>query len=125
MLTALVIEFTTHFLHIKRSAQPAVAHAIESIIMNWVESRPSEFVNLLKNGRRLDGGAEVLFDQVHNLATLPENTKRLRAFRPAKMALLIVCPDILSKALHGETTGSTMTKKVRFWCVLLRYKQKA
>ena len=111
-------EFTTHFLHMKRSAQPAVAHAIESIIMNWVESRPSEFVNLLKNGKRLDGGAEVLFDQVHSLATLPENTKRLRAFRPAKMALLIVCPDILLKAMHGETTGSMMTKKVCCICLL-------
>ena len=106
-------EFTTHFLHMKRSAQPAVAHAIESVIMNWIESHPLEFVNLLRSGKRLEGGAEVLFDQVHNLASLPENTKRLRAFRPAKMALLIVCPDILTKALHGETSGSTMTKKVR------------
>jgi neurofibromin 1 len=95
----------------KRSAQPAVAHAVESVIMNWVESHPLEFVNLLRAGKRLDGGAEVLFDQVHNLANLPENTKRLRAFRPAKMALLIVCPDLLLRALHGETSGNTLTKK--------------
>jgi neurofibromin 1 len=96
----------------KRSAQPAAAHAIESIIMNWVQSHPLEFVQLLRSGKRIEGGADALFDQVHSLATLPENVKGLRAFRPAKMALLIVCPDILLKCLQGEATGSGSTKKV-------------
>ena len=86
--------------------------------MNWIESRPQEFVNLLQTGARIEGGADVLFDQVHNMASVATSPKELRSFRPAKMALLLICPDILTKAMHGETKGGVMTKKTVYLEVL-------
>ncbi|KAJ9120212.1 hypothetical protein QFC22_003112 [Naganishia vaughanmartiniae] len=112
-LTSVIKDFASHFLHIKRSVQPALSVAVHSAIWNWVEAYPVEFTALHKKGKRVDGGAETLFDIIHGLATTGNGPQKAKAFWPTQAALLLLCPDILDKAIHGET-GSSVTKKASF-----------
>lgn len=103
-------DFAAHFLHVNRSVQPALAVAIHSAIWNWIEGYPTDFIILHQKGKRLDGGAETLFDIVHSMATTGDGPSKAKAFWPTQAALLLLCPDILDKAIHREG-GSNVTKK--------------
>jgi hypothetical protein len=99
-----------HFSHVKRAVQPALAVAIHSAIWNWIEGYPTDFILLHQKGKRIDSGAETLFDVVHSMATTSEGQSKAKAFWPTQAALLLVCPETLDKAIHGEA-GSNVSKK--------------
>jgi hypothetical protein len=107
-----------HFSHIRRSIQPALAVAIHSAIWNWIEAYPTDFILLHQKGKRIDIGAETLFDIFHSVATANDGPSKAKAFWPTQAALLLLCPDILDKAIHGES-GSSVTKKASCHKVLL------
>lgn len=107
-----------HFSHIRRSTQPALAVAIHSAIWNWIEAYPTDFILLHQKGKRIDISAETLFDIFHGVATSNDGPSKAKAFWPTQAALLLLCPDILDKAIHGES-GSSLTKKASSHTVLM------
>ena len=89
-----------------------MAIVLRKAIWNWIEVFPAEFVTLCQSQKRLDGGAEILFDYCNNLAA--DNKKKLY-FWPLQTMLLILCPDILFNASMSDRTNSS-SKKVRKKC---------
>ncbi|CAD6941466.1 unnamed protein product [Tilletia laevis] len=78
-LSAVIQEITGAFLHLKRNAQQTLALVLRRAIWAWIQYHPSEFAQLSASGRRLEGGADVLFDHVNNIA---ESTRKKVAFWP-------------------------------------------
>lgn len=89
-----------------------MALVLRRTIWSWIQYHPSEFALLFTSNRRLEGGPELLFDHVHNLA---ESTRKKLAFWPMMNMLLILCPDIVGKAAVGDgRKGGSLAKKVNF-----------
>ncbi|KAK0540963.1 Ras GTPase activating protein ira2 [Tilletia horrida] len=112
-LSAVIQEITGAFLHLKRNAQQTLALVLRRAIWAWIQYHPDEFAQLSASGRRLEGGADVLFDHVNNIA---ESTRKKVAFWPMMTALLILCPDCVTHAAISDSRkgGSSMGKKVAF-----------
>ncbi|KAK0555397.1 Ras GTPase activating protein ira2 [Tilletia horrida] len=112
-LSAVIQEITGTFLHLKRSAQQTLALVLRRAIWAWIQYHPEEFGQLVASGRRLEGGADVLFDHVNNIA---ESTRKKVAFWPVMTALLILCPEAVSSAAIGDNRkgGSSVGKKIAF-----------
>jgi len=112
-LSAVIQEITGSFLHLKRNAQQTLALVLRRAIWAWIQYHPDEFAQLAASGRRLEGGADVLFDHVNNIA---ESTRKKIAFWPMMTALLILCPDAVNHAAVGDSRkgGSSLGKKVAF-----------
>jgi neurofibromin 1 len=106
------------FLHLKRAIQPTIASILRSVIWNWIDNYPGEFIALVESNRKLEGGADVLFDTLHSLAESDPSSSssasmsRLKAIYPAMTALLVVCPDVLKKAAIAEVTGGRLSPAV-------------
>src|SRR5688572_27989872 len=81
-------ELCGSFLHFKRSAQTLMATVLRKAIWNWIEVFPAEFVTLCQSQKRLDGGAEILFDYCNNLAA-DKDIKKKNVFWPLQTMLLI------------------------------------
>ncbi|KAE8216200.1 hypothetical protein CF327_g640 [Tilletia walkeri] len=112
-LSAVIQEITGAFLHLKRNAQQTLALVLRRAIWAWIQYHPDEFAQLAASGRRLEGGADVLFDHVNNIA---ESTRKKVAFWPMMTALLVLCPDAVNYAAVGDARkgGSSLGKKVAF-----------
>ncbi|PWN51037.1 hypothetical protein IE53DRAFT_314631 [Violaceomyces palustris] len=112
-LGSVIQELCTSFLHLKRSAQYTTALVLRRAVWSWIQYHPAEFLTLAMSNRRLEGGPDVLFDQVLSLA---ESTRKKLALWPMLTMLLILCPDIIGKAAVGEgRKGSgSLAKKVNF-----------
>ncbi|CAD6915554.1 unnamed protein product [Tilletia controversa] len=112
-LSAVIQEITGAFLHLKRNAQQTLALVLRRAIWAWIQYHPSEFAQLSASGRRLEGGADVLFDHVNNIA---ESTRKKVAFWPMMTALLVLCPDAVNHAAIGDSRkgGGSMGKKIAF-----------
>ncbi|KAI8066538.1 hypothetical protein BC940DRAFT_368136 [Gongronella butleri] len=97
-LGAVLIEFCTAFLHLKKSSQMMSAVVLRRAIWGWIETYPLEFVRLCQAQRRLEGGPEVLFDICNTMA----DTQRKRAILwPLQTMLLTNFLSSLRKALRG------------------------
>lgn len=70
-----------------------------------------DFILLHQKGKRIDSGAESLFDIVYSSSNAGDGSLKAKAFWPTQVVLLLLCPDILDKAIHNEA-GSSTTKKV-------------
>lgn len=70
-----------------------------------------DFILLHQKGKRIDSGAESLFDIVYSSSNAGDGPSKAKAFWPTQAALLLLCPDILDRAIHSEA-GSSATKKV-------------
>ncbi|EXX73089.1 Ira2p [Rhizophagus irregularis DAOM 197198w] len=110
-LSMVLQELCSSFLHLKRSAQTMMANVLRKAIWNWIEVFPAEFVTLCQEQKRLEGGAEILFDYCSSLAE--SNPKKKSVFWPLQTMLLILCPDILFNASMSDVSNS-MSKKVAF-----------
>lgn len=123
-LSLTISELSSVFLHLKRAIQPTIASTLRLVLWNWIDNYPAEFLALVESNRKLEGGADVLFDTLHSLAESDPSSSssasmiRLKAIYPTMTVLLVVCPDVLKKAAIAEVTGGRLSpavaKKVHF-----------
>ncbi|KAI9294940.1 hypothetical protein K502DRAFT_360889 [Neoconidiobolus thromboides FSU 785] len=102
-------DLNVSFLQFKRGTQINFAAILRSCIWNWIETYPLSFINLHKNQKRFEGSPEVLFDICNGLA---DNSRKKTAFWPLQVMLLVLCPDILSGIIKGNSPNS---KKSQFF----------
>ena len=112
-------EVSSSFLHVKRPAQIAVASVLRKAIWNWIDVQPAELDALIESGRKIEGGADVLFDVLHSASdiTTTSHARRTKAFYPLMAMLLVICPDLFKKATmsDGSSKGlGGLTKKLSF-----------
>jgi neurofibromin 1 len=80
--------------------------------MRWLDRFPREFVQLHQLHKRLDGGADTLFDMAQ---AATENGRRKGFFYPLQTSLLFLLPDVFEVASNlREAKSSSMVKKVSF-----------
>lgn len=118
-LSQVLQELSVSFLHIKRPAQVAIAQIFRKAIWNWIEVHPGEFNNLVEANRKMDGGADTLFDVLYSASDITSTThsRRTRAFYPLMAMLLVICPDLFKRAAMGDIggrSGGGLSKKLNF-----------
>lgn len=77
----------------KSDAQCAVAIYLRRAIWNWIETFPSEFIEMASGHRKLDGAPERVFD----LFVQIEDDQNKRILWPTMSALLILSHDRLKQ----------------------------
>ncbi|KAI9020828.1 hypothetical protein CLU79DRAFT_835831, partial [Phycomyces nitens] len=98
------------FARLKKSPQLIIATILRRSIWGWIETYPSEFIDLCRNKKRLDGRPDILFDICNSLA----DTSRKKAILwPLQTILLALCPDLMAGA-SSEGRGFTAKKTVFF-----------
>lgn len=111
-LGLVVQELCSSFLHFKKSFQNTVALALPLMIRRWVDRYPEEFVRLHNQHKRLDGGADTLFDMAQ---TAVDNNQRRTILAPMQMSLLFLLPDVFEVASGlREARGGGMNKKMQY-----------
>jgi neurofibromin 1 len=99
-LGTVVQELCSSFVHLKRPAQQLAALTIRRSIWTWIQYHPAEFATLHTEGRRLDGGPDILFDLAFPMA---ESTRKKYIFWPMLTSLLLLCPDMIDRLLVSDT----------------------
>ena len=111
-LGLLVQELCSSYLHFRGPYQNTVAAAIPLLIIRWIDRCPEEFVTLHRLHKRLDGGADTLFDMTQ---TATESGRGRATLYPLQTTLLFLIPDIFEVASNlRESKGSNVIKKVSF-----------
>ncbi|KAK4687682.1 neurofibromin 1, partial [Tremellales sp. Uapishka_1] len=118
-LAQILQEISTVFLHIKKPVQVALAIILRKAIWNWIQVHPTEYESLVESNRKLEGGAEGLFDILTSMSDVStSNARRVKAFYPLMAMLLVICPDTLKKTVMGDSTssrkGSGFAKKSQY-----------
>lgn len=111
-LSLLLQEISGSFLPLRKAPQNTLAALLPETIHRWIDAHPKDFVDLHVENRRLEGGAEILFD----LATgLVDNTRRRAIIWPLQTALVLLLPDVFwVLEMRGEQRGGSFAKKVAF-----------
>lgn len=112
-LSLIIQEISQTFLPLHKSTQNIIATVLPDAIHNWIDTNPRDFVELHLAQRKLEGGAEMLFDIAMQLQ---DNAKRRSVLWPLQTALVLLIPDVFWVAgMMGEAKGSSSTaKKVIF-----------
>ncbi|OAA76331.1 Ras GTPase activator [Akanthomyces lecanii RCEF 1005] len=111
-LGLLIQELCSNYLHFRGPYQNTVAVAIPLLITRWIDRYPDEFVMLHRLHKRLDGGADTLFDMTQ---TATETTRRKVYLYPLQTTLLFLMPDVFEVASNlRESKGHSVIKKVSF-----------
>lgn len=111
-LGLLIQELCSSYLHFRGAYQNTVAVAIPLLITRWIDRCPEEFVTLHRLHKRLDGGADTLFDMTQ---TATESGKRRVTLYPLQTTLLFLIPDVFEVASNlREAKGNNVIKKVSF-----------
>lgn len=111
-LGLVVQEICSSFLHFRRPFQATVAAVIPLLVSNWIDRYPYEFVQLHTHHRRLDGGADTLFDMAHAMG---DNGNRRGLFFALQTSLLFLLPDIFEVASNlREAKSNSLAKKAAF-----------
>lgn len=112
-LSLIIQEISQTFLPLHKSTQNIIATVLPDAIHNWIDTNPRDFVELHMTQRKLEGGAEMLFDIAMQLQ---DNNKRRSILWPLQTALVLLMPDVFWLAgMMGEAKGvGTTTKKVIF-----------
>lgn len=111
-LGLIIQEICSSFLHFRKSFQNAVAVITPLLITRWLDRYPDEFVQLHTMHKRLDGGADTLFDMSQ---TIVDNGRRRAILYPLQTTLLFLLPDVFEVASNlREAKSSSMAKKVAF-----------
>ena len=111
-LGQLVQEICSSYLHFRKSFQSTIAVALPLTILRWVERYPQEFVRLHLSHKRLEGGADTLFDMTQ---TGIDSSRRSAVLYPLQTALLLLLPDVFEVASNlREAKGSSLIKKTMF-----------
>ncbi|KAK6527837.1 Ras GTPase activating protein ira2 [Orbilia ellipsospora] len=110
-LSQILSDIYAAFYHIKKPHQQLIAQLLPDTILKWIDTHPQEFINLHLSQRRLEGGADVLFDIVNNMA---DSGKKKAIFWPMQTALLLLIPEVFLASMLGETNRNVNAKRVLF-----------
>ncbi|PVH71158.1 hypothetical protein DL98DRAFT_660794 [Cadophora sp. DSE1049] len=112
-LSVVIQELCGSFLHLRKTFQTTVAIVLPLLITRWLERNPSEFIDLHSMHKRLDGGAETLFDMTN---TMFDGGKRKALLYPFQTSLLLLLPDVFEYAsnMREVKSSSSIAKKVSF-----------
>lgn len=111
-LGLIIQELCSSYLHFKRPYQNTVAAVLPLLITRWIGRFPMQFSKLHLTNRRLDGGAETLFDMTQ---TVVETGRRRGQLFPLQTTLLLLLPEIFEVASHlREAKSSSVAKKVTY-----------
>ncbi|KAJ1967106.1 Ras GTPase activating protein ira2, partial [Dispira parvispora] len=108
-LSQVLQEFSMLFLQFRRNVQLTVMPTLYRMIWNWIESFPADFIALWKNGRRLDGNPEILFDICISFNDNAHSKTKLVLW-PLQAMLLLLCPDVFTMLVNFEG-GSKASKR--------------
>lgn len=111
-LGLVIQEFCGSFLHLRKPFQHTLAIVVPLLITRWLNQNPEEFVQLHVEHKRLDGGADTLFDMTNAIV---DSGKWKVALSPFQNALLFLLPDVFQVASNmRDAKSSSMIKKVAF-----------
>ena len=111
-LGQLIQELCSSYLHFRKSCQNTVAVVLPVLIMRWIDRCPDQFIRLHLLLKRLDGGADTLFDMTQT--TVDSGKKRVTLY-PLQMSLLLLLPDVFQVASNmKEVKSNSVAKKVSF-----------
>ncbi|TVY93314.1 Neurofibromin [Lachnellula willkommii] len=111
-LGVVIQELCGTFLHLRKSFQATVAIVVPLMITRWLERNPDEFIDLHSLHKRLDGGAETLFDMTN---TMFDGGKRKALLYPFQTSLILLLPDVFEVASNmRDVKSSSISKKVSF-----------
>jgi neurofibromin 1 len=111
-LSVVIQELCGSFLHLRKAFQTTVAIVLPLLITRWLERNPGEFIDLHSLHKRLDGGAETLFDMTN---TMFDGGRRKALLFPFQTSLLFLLPDVFEVASNmRDVKSSSISKKVSF-----------
>lgn len=111
-LGQVIQEIYGSFLHLRKPFQHTLAIVVPLLITRWLDQNPEEFVQLHVEHKRLDGGADTLFDMTN---TMVDSGKWKAALYPFQNALLFLLPDVFQVASNmRDAKSSSMIKKIAF-----------
>jgi neurofibromin 1 len=111
-LSIVIQELCGSFLHLRKAFQTTVAVVLPLLITRWLERNPEEFLDLHSTHKRLDGGAETLFDMSN---TMFDGGRRKSLLFPFQTSLLFLLPDVFEVASNmRDVKSSSISKKVSF-----------
>jgi neurofibromin 1 len=111
-LSIVIQELCGSFLHLRKAFQTTVAIVLPLLITRWLERNPKEFIDLHTMHKRLDGGAETLFDMSN---TMFDGGRRKSLLFPFQTSLLFLLPDVFEVASNmRDVKSSSISKKVSF-----------
>ncbi|KAF7549990.1 hypothetical protein G7Z17_g6012 [Cylindrodendrum hubeiense] len=111
-LGQVIQEICSSFLHFRKPYQNTIAVVTPLLITRWLDRFPREFVQLHLLHKRLDGGADTLFDMTQ---AATDNGRRKALLYPLQTTLLFLLPDVFEVASNmREAKSSSMVKKVSF-----------
>jgi neurofibromin 1 len=111
-LGLIIQELCGSFLHLRKPFQYTFAIVVPLLITRWLDQHPEEFVNLHIEHKRLDGGADTLFDMTN---TMGDSGRWKTVLYPFQSALLFLLPDVFEVASNmRDAKSSSMIKKVAF-----------
>ncbi|KJZ78890.1 hypothetical protein HIM_01663 [Hirsutella minnesotensis 3608] len=107
-------EICSNYLHFSKSCQNAVAFALPLFITGWLDRHPQQFVQLHVLRKKLDGGADTLFDMINTNAG-PDGGKRKLMLFSLQLGLLLLLPEVFEVASGmKDTKSNSVVKKVAF-----------
>ena len=111
-LSIVIQELCGSFLHLRKTFQTTIAIVLPLLITRWLERNPQEFIELHTMHKRLDGGAETLFDMTN---TMFDGGRRKALLYPFQTSLLFLLPDVFEVASNmRDVKSSSISKKVSF-----------
>ncbi|KAL7276775.1 Ras GTPase activating protein ira2 [Rhizina undulata] len=111
-LSMVIQEISGSFLPLKKASQNMLAALLPEAIHRWIDSHAKDFVDLHTSHRRLEGGADLLFDFA---SSLTDSSKRRAIIWPLQTALVLLIPEVFWVAdMRGEQRGNSIAKKVAF-----------
>jgi neurofibromin 1 len=111
-LSLLIQELCGTFLHLRKTFQTTIAIVLPLLVTRWLERNPQDFIDLHSTRKRLDGGAETLFDMTN---TMFDSGRRKALLYPFQTSLLLLLPDVFEVASNmREVKSSSISKKVSF-----------
>ena len=111
-LSVVIQELCGSFLHLRKAYQTTVAIVLPLLVNRWLERNPEEFIDLHTMHKRLDGGAETLFDMSN---TMFDGGRRKALLYPFQTSLLFLLPDVFEVASNmRDVKSSSISKKVSF-----------
>lgn len=111
-LGSVIQEICSSYLHFGKSCQCTIAVVLPLMVVRWIDRYPDEFTRLHSHHKRLDGGADTLFDMTQ---TGIDNSRRRALLYPMQMTLLLLLPDVFEVASNlREAKSNNLIKKVSF-----------
>lgn len=111
-LGTVIQELCGSFLHLRKPFQHTVGIVLPLLITRWLERNPQEFEDLHVMHKKLDGGADTLFDMTN---TVTDNGKEKSIFYPLQTSVLFLLPDVWEVATGmRDVKSSSMAKKMSF-----------